>query len=125
MEIKTSIWLLSSLTKSPLITDIRRSWQRGLGDCRAVPSKPRHTGLNRANYFSVVAGFAQRPLLPPLSAGSAIGKDGFIQIPITQQAWFARATERIAVRTSRAGAPREIARENDQERDCGSNNISR
>jgi hypothetical protein len=71
------------------------------------------------------AGFAQRPLLPPLSAGSAIGKDGLIQIPITQQAWFARATERIAVRTSRAEAPREIARENDEERDCGSNNISR
>ena len=60
----------------------------------------------------------------PLSAGSALGKHGLIQIPITQQAWFARATERIAIGTPRAETPRE-ARENDHQRDCGSNNTSR
>ena len=58
------------------------------------------------------------------STGPALGDDGLIQVPITQQAGFARATERIAVRTSTAGTPRKIARENDDEYDCETNNTS-
>jgi hypothetical protein len=58
------------------------------------------------------------------SAGSALRDDGLIQIPITPQTWFAGATERIAVRTTRTGAPREIAREKDHEGDCESDDIT-
>jgi hypothetical protein len=52
------------------------------------------------------------------------GDDLLVQIPITQQAGFPRAAERIAVRASAPVAPRKTAHGNDDEHDCKSNNTS-
>jgi hypothetical protein len=80
--------------------------------------------LNRDPRFRVAVSGQAAGIAAFLSAGSALGKDGLVQIPITQQAWLALATERIAIGTPRAGTPRK-GRENDRQRDCGSNNTSR